>query len=125
MTYRDPETGKFSRGNPGGPGRPPKKTEAAYAEAMRRAISVDEFEKLTKKMAEAVKKNGDVAAFKVLASYLAGLPVQRLQLSTSDADKLLVVLRSFEVRGVSAGELFDGMIAELVAQDQETEDTDE
>lgn len=128
MVYRDPTTGRWASGNPGGPGRPvktSKPTEASYLQAMHNVVGLKEFEKLTKKMVERILKDGDVAAYKIIASYVAGLPVQRLQLSSSDADKLAAVLIAMHNRGLSAGSLFDLMLSEIALQDQENEADDE
>lgn len=127
MAYRDPQTGRFVSGNPGGPGRPVKSSrpsEANYLQAMHNVVSLADFEKLTLKMVEQILKEGDVAAYKVLASYLAGLPVQRLQLSSADADKLAAVLIALHNRGLSAGLVFDRMLAEFALQAQENEADD-
>lgn len=125
MPERDPRTGRFINGHTNiSPGRPSRPTEAKYLEHMTKAVSLDEWEAATKKMLD-LAKAGDVAAFKVLVPYFAGLPIQRLQLSTSDADKLSAVLRLIETNGWSASALFDQMLAELAMQKQESEDDDE
>lgn len=125
MAVRDPKTGRFIRGHTNiSSGRPPRPTEAKYLQAMSEAVSLEDWRTATKKMLD-LAKAGDVAAYKVIVPYFAGLPVQRLQLSAADADRLAAVLREFERRGVSASVIFEQMFAEMAAQVEENEADDE
>lgn len=118
MAERDPKTGRFVKGNPGGPGRP--RGERQYLQAMTDAVSVDAWAGATRKML-VLAIQGDVNAYKAIAPYLAGLPVQKLQLSSADAALLADLLAAFEQRGVSASTLFEAMMSEIAEKSEADE----
>lgn len=64
--------GTFAPGNPGGPGRPRRQTEAAYLVALSEAVTLDDWRAI---VATAVieAKSGDAAARKWLSDYLLGV----------------------------------------------------
>lgn len=111
MAERDPKTGKFVKGNPGGPGRP--RGERQYLDAMINAVSLEAWEGATRKMLVLALK-GDVQAYKAVVPYLVGLPVQKLQLSSADAALLADLLALLKERDVSPGGLFAEMMAAIV-----------
>lgn len=112
MADRDEKTGRFLPGNKASPGRRPRATEAEYLSAMSDAVSVEQWGKATAKMLKQAMQ-GDVQAYKTILPYFAGLPVQRLQLSSADAQILADVLEQLKTHGLSAGEVFNAMLAEL------------
>jgi hypothetical protein len=67
--------GRFGPGNPGGPGRKPRATEAAYLRAMGDAVSLDDWRAITQR-AVADAKRGDSAARTWLSAYLLGVPAK-------------------------------------------------
>lgn len=121
MADRDPKTGRFVKGNPGGPGRP--RGERQYLDAMINAVSLEDWRKATNKMLT-LAIGGDVQAYKAVVPYLAGLPVQKLQLSSADAALLADLLVLLETQGLSASVLFEAMMQE-VAQEAATETNDD
>lgn len=113
MADRDPKTGRFVKGNPGGPGRP--RGERQYLDAMINAVSLEDWRKATNKMLT-LAIGGDVQAYKAVVPYLAGLPVQKLQLSSADAALLADLLVLLETQGMSAGNVFAAMMEQIVAE---------
>lgn len=69
------EMGRFVPGDPGGPGRPPKKKEEKYFTIFRKIVGVDEFERVTRKLYE-LALGGDMRAIKLLMAYALGKPQQ-------------------------------------------------
>lgn len=64
--------GTFAPGNPGGPGRPRRQTEAAYLVALSDAVTVEDWQEIVK-VAVIAAKSGDAAARKWLGDYLLGV----------------------------------------------------
>lgn len=112
MVERDAKSGRFLAGNKASPGRKRRATEAEYLEAMNAAVSVEAWGAATRKML-VLALQGDVAAYKSLLPYFAGVPIQRLQISSADAQILADVIEKLKTHGLSAGELFNAMLAEL------------
>ena len=67
--------GRFSPGNSGGPGRPPRQTEAEYLRATAAACSLEDWEQIvTRAVADA--KTGNAKAREFLARYvLSAAPI--------------------------------------------------
>jgi hypothetical protein len=65
--------GRFSRGNAGGPGRPPRKIEAAYLQATMLACSLGDWGAIVRR-AVADAKRGNDKARDWLSKYLLGNP---------------------------------------------------
>ena len=82
MPERD-ETGKFKKGNSGGPGRPTKEREERYYDILITTVTYDRWKKIVLKAADQAER-GDQAARKWLADYLIGAPVQRTELTGKD-----------------------------------------
>lgn len=72
------KAGRFTAGHAGGPGRP--RGQAEYLQAMKDAVTPAQWAAACKAVAQAAGA-GDVQAFKALAAYLAGQPVQRIELN--------------------------------------------
>ena len=71
------KNGRFGKGNPGGPGRPPLAVEMSYVEATKRAITPEVWQQGMETLAERISK-GDVVAIQVGAKLL-GLDVTRVE----------------------------------------------
>ena len=65
--------GRFSKGNPGGPGRPPLEKESRYHQTMVEACSVDDWQRICQRAVEDAV-DGDHRARDWLAKYLVGEP---------------------------------------------------
>jgi hypothetical protein len=93
-TVRGPG-GRFEPGTAGGPGRPPRASEAAYLSVVASACSEEDFAEI---VAVAVKhaKEGDDKARRWLGSYLLGLPTSRVEVS-SPGSMAAAVLAALEV----------------------------
>jgi hypothetical protein len=65
------DRGRFARGNPGGPGRPRRQTEAAYLRVMMDACPLDAWEEVVRSAVDAAKA-GDHQARQWLTRYLVG-----------------------------------------------------
>jgi len=65
------DRGRFARGNPGGPGRPRRQTEAAYLRVMMDACPLDAWEAIVR-AAVARAEAGDHQARQWLTRYLVG-----------------------------------------------------
>lgn len=72
------KAGRFVAGHAGGPGRP--RGQAEYLQAMKDAVTPAQWAAACKAVAQAAGA-GDVQAFKALAAYLAGQPIQRVELN--------------------------------------------
>lgn len=111
------EKGQFVKGEyKGGPGRPKKATEAEYLEAIGRGVPLDLFETASAKMGK-LAAAGDVQAYNAIKAHLAGLPVQKLQLTTNEVSLLSELLDLMKSKGVKASEVFESMIALLAESD--------
>ena len=66
--------GKFVKGSKGGPGRPPRKTEAVYLQATVNVCPVSSWKKIVLQAVKDAEK-GDSQARLFLAKYLIGEPV--------------------------------------------------
>ena len=61
--------GTFARGNPGGPGRPRRETEAAYLRTLRDAVPLDDWRAICERAATDAMA-GDAKSREWLAKYL-------------------------------------------------------
>ena len=91
MPERD-ETGKFKKGNVGGPGRPKKEREERFYEILVTTVTFERWKKIVSKAAEQAER-GDQAARKWLADYLIGAPVQRTELTGKDGGAIVQVVK--------------------------------
>jgi hypothetical protein len=71
---RDPLTGRFLKGNPGGPGNPTYRRLAAARRVLLEAVTVDDLRKLAAALLERAIA-GDNEAARILLSYCVGKPV--------------------------------------------------
>ena len=67
------EQGRFTKGNPGGPGNPYAQQVAAFRRALVNAVTEEDIAGIVAAIVSKAK-DGDVAAFKTLAPYLFGRP---------------------------------------------------
>lgn len=124
MAERD-DKGRFVKGEyKGGPGRKPRPTEAAYLDKMYAVGDLKAWGDATKKMID-LAIGGDVQAYRVLAPYFAGLPVQKLQISSQDAALLSQVLDLMKERGIAASDVFAAMIAQLASAPAELDEAED
>ena len=91
MVARD-ETGKFAKGNEGGPGRPKKEREQRFYEITLSSVTFEDWKEIIEKAVTQAKK-GDAVARKFLADYLIGPPVQRSELTGKDGGAVEQVIR--------------------------------
>lgn len=74
--HRD-ANGRFTTGNPGGPGRKPRDVEIEYLTAMEQVVSGEAWQAIVEKAtADAIA--GDAKARQWLSGYLLGMPVSRI-----------------------------------------------
>lgn len=71
------EKGRFIKGGPPGPGRPPKASEEEYREAVNTVITLDRFVKMIEAQAKRADR-GELPAFAALVK-LMGLDVQKVE----------------------------------------------
>jgi len=79
--------GTFAPGNPGGPGRPPRRAEDDLLAIVRGAVTAEELTAVMQTLTKRAK-DGDVAAARLLLSYLCGTPTD-----TGTADRLSALER--------------------------------
>jgi len=89
MVARD-ETGKFAKGNEGGPGRPKKEREERFYEITVTTVTLDDWRAIVAKAVTDAKR-GDAVARKWLADYLVGPPVQKQELTGKDGTPIEVI----------------------------------
>ena len=70
--------GQFAKGNPGGPGNPYARHVALLRTSLIEAVGDDGLKEIVQGMVTAAK-GGDVAAAKLLLSYLLGKPVESVE----------------------------------------------
>ncbi|MBY0229654.1 MAG: hypothetical protein K2W96_10280 [Gemmataceae bacterium] len=96
--------GRFAKGNAGGPGNPFARQTAAYRKAFASAVSPEEMAALAQAMKQKALE-GDVAAARLVCSYLMGQPAPSPDPDTLDAHELRVrresVATEEDVRAVS------------------------
>ncbi len=112
MGARD-DKGRFSKGNPGGPGRPRRTVEREYLDATLNSVSLEDWQAIVRK-AVTDAKQGNAWARSWLGDYVLGKPPQILELRGGDVALLAKLLRELDARGVSASDVFNAMLQELV-----------
>ena len=113
MADRD-DKGRFVPGNRAGKGRPPRE----YADTFSRVVSPEIWEGIIRRAAaDALKGEHDARSW--LADRLIGKAPQILELRAADATLLAELLKRFEAVGMSAGEVFGAMLAQI-AEESET-----
>jgi len=65
------KAGRFAKGNPGGPGRPPRLIERQYLATISDAVPLNEWQAIVKRAVEDAK-TGDAKAREWLSKYLVG-----------------------------------------------------
>jgi hypothetical protein len=88
VTGRD-ANGRFTNGNGGGPGRPPKEREERFLEITLSAVTYQDWRDIIKKAVDQAKR-GNPQARKFLADYLLGVPKQRHELTGADGGPVVV-----------------------------------
>lgn len=73
MASKRDNKGRFMLGNSGGPGRPPRATEAGYLATMMRVIDLDQWQAICERARDDAL-NGDAKAREWIAKYLLGDP---------------------------------------------------
>lgn len=79
----------FTKGNPGGPGRPKRTVEEKYLKAFSDAFKPADI----KEIVAALKKSavrGDVRAAQLLFSYGLGTPIQRNEISGAGGESIRI-----------------------------------
>lgn len=122
MIERDPK-GRFTKGGTPGPGRPKRAVEVAFHDILIDAVTEDMWRGIVR---VAVKDAllGDKYARDFIASYTIGKPPQILELRAVDASLLAELLKCFEARGMSAGEVFGAMLEQIDAESVFSADAD-
>lgn len=80
--------GRFAVGNAGGPGRPPRQTEAEYLTIMQGVCTAERWRVIIGKAVEQAE-GGDRHAREWLAGYLVGRPRQRLDVHQTANEEVL------------------------------------
>lgn len=84
------EKGQFTKGHPGGPGRPKREVEQAYLNTTIGAVSEKEWHAIVKAMVKEAK-TGNVQAATWLGNYLMGKPQESIDV-TSNGETLAAPL---------------------------------
>lgn len=118
------QKGQFVKGNKASPGRPKRATEAAVIEGIWSGDKPEKVVRAVDKMLD-MANEGDVQAFRSVIGYYAGLPVQKLQISSQDAALLAQVLELLKNKGIPASQVFEALIAQLAeSEPAEVEDSE-
>jgi hypothetical protein len=72
---RDPQTGRFLPGNPGGPGNPYAARVATYRAALLEAVTPGDLAAIARTLVQAAR-SGDVAAAKIVFERTLGRPLE-------------------------------------------------
>lgn len=86
------EKGQFAPGYKGGPGRPKRRTEAEYLDAMVGRVTLKDWREIVDK-AVIQAKRGDARARAWLSDYIMGPPVQRLEHGGTDGSAIEHIIR--------------------------------
>lgn len=112
--------GQFATGNRASPGRPPRNRERDYLNVTLAVVSLTDWQKVVKKALK-LAIAGDFQARRWLSDYVLGKPPQILELKGLEAQQLAQLLEAMKTRGVSAGELFESMLAEIALESADLE----
>ncbi len=112
--------GRFTRGNPGGPGNPFARRTAQLRRVLTAAISEADIEAVARKLVE-MAKTGDVPAARLILAYVLGQPAEPVDPDTLDLEEWEIYRKMpvavAELDGVTEGvplELACTMIRTLV-----------
>lgn len=79
------DKGRWARGNPGGPGRPARTVEDGFLDFLRECLENPEVrEKAMPAIVERLKV-ADLKTWQFVASYLVGLPIQRVKVEAQQS----------------------------------------
>ncbi len=111
--FRD-ASGRFSKGNPGGPGNPFARFTAQMRKAFAEEATADDLRAVARSLLDKAKE-GDVSAAKLVLSYTLGKPLEGV-----DPDRLdeleCTQWRRENVTSAQAAELMSGMGATMLCQ---------
>lgn len=113
--------GQFTTGNKASPGRKPRPAEREYLEATIESVSLEDWRLVVVKAVK-LAKAGDYQARRWLGDYVIGKPPQILELRGVEAQQLAQLIKEMEQRGMTPGDLFEAMLAELVMSEAESDD---
>jgi hypothetical protein len=85
--------GRFARGNPGGPGNPFARHQAALRQALCQAVSAQDIQAIAHRLVVQAQA-GDVAAAKLLLAYVVGKPAEPADPDTLDQHEWGVLRRT-------------------------------
>jgi hypothetical protein len=88
---RDPETGRFTDGHPGGPGRPKGKRSAELRRELLAGTDINELRAVWAKLLE-LAKGGDLPAIKEVLDRTLGRPVQAVDVEATETGPMLIQL---------------------------------
>jgi hypothetical protein len=86
MTQQRDKNGRFVKGWKGGPGRPRRSVEEKFLDRVRANISEEQFDQMVRSARDKAIA-GDFALFKLLLSYLVGLPTQYVSTDVTTGGK--------------------------------------
>ena len=89
MTERD-VNGRFTNGNGGGPGRPPKAREERFFEITLSKVTYKDWAEIIDKAVDQAKR-GNHTARKFLADYLLGPPTQKHDVKSDNTLRVIYV----------------------------------
>ena len=81
--------GRFTKGNPGGPGNPFARKVSAMRRAMLNAVTEDDLREIVQTLATKAKE-GDTAAIKILLDRVIGKPAPALDPDRLELEELLL-----------------------------------
>lgn len=113
--HKDTKTGRFLPGNKASPGRKKKAVERDYTKMFTDVVTPDKW----REMIESALKlavQGDSFARRWLSDYIIGKPPQILELRGAEAAQLAQLIEAMKQRGMSAGDLFAAMLAEIAVE---------
>ena len=84
--------GRFTKGNPGGPGRPARATEEEYLLALRDTIPLERWQRMIEKIADHIEETGSIRAFVALADRMLGKPAVTVHDDGQDGYRKLAAL---------------------------------
>ena len=118
MTVQRNEKGQFVKGSASpSPGRPKRAIEVAFHDILVEAVTEDLWRGIVR---VAIKDalQGDKFAREWISNYVIGKPPQILELRAADATLLAELLKRFEALGMSAGEVFGALLAQIAEESQ-------
>lgn len=98
--------GRFTQGNPGGPGRKPREVEQRFLATMATIVDDEAWESIVKK-ATLDAAGGDAKARQWISSYMLGMPISRIE-EPEGGDPMMEMIERWQAAKAAASQQGEG-----------------